>query len=152
MKLVSLLAAALMLLCIGCATANKISGVQVGMTKAEVIKTMGTPTSSSAHGADLEYLNYALAETSDDAFWGATKPYFVRLVKGRVDAFGRHGDFDSTKTPTVRVETDSTIKTSATNSGNTDLFNELQRLKALKDDGTLTEEEFIAAKKKVLNK
>ena len=101
-----------------CATANKISGVQLGMTKDEVFRVMGNPISVSAQ-AGLEYLNYVLSEPHDDAFRGwttayyvrpvKTTPYYVRLVKGKVESYGRTGDFDSTKTPTVRLESDHTI-------------------------------------------
>ena len=100
-----------------CATANKISGVQLGMTKDEVFRVMGNPISVSAQ-AGLEYLNYLLSETHDDAFRGwttayyvrviRTTPYYVRLINGKVESYGRTGDFDSTKTPTVRLESDHT--------------------------------------------
>ncbi len=44
------------------------------------------------------------------AFQGWTSPYYVRLVICTVDSDGRTGDFDSTKTPTVRLESDHTIR------------------------------------------
>lgn len=129
----------------GCATAGKISTVQLGMTKDDVIKVMGKPTSVSAQGSS-EYLNYALSETDDDAFRGWTKPYYVRLINGKVESYGRTGDFNSTKTPTVRLESDQTIR----QSGSSDLYTELTKLKALKDSGVITEAEFQAQKKKLL--
>ena len=89
-----------------CATANKISGVQLGMTKDEVFRVMGNPISVSAQ-AGLEYLNYVLSEPHDSAFRGwttayyvrgiRTTPYYVRLINGKVESYGRTGDFDSTK-------------------------------------------------------
>lgn len=91
-----------------CATAHKISKVNIGLSKQEVIELMGQPVSTSAQG-NVEYLNYALYETDDDAFMGWTKRYYVRIINGRVESFGRTGDFDSTKTPTVRIETDKRI-------------------------------------------
>lgn len=135
----------------GCATASKISSVQIGMTKEQVIQVMGKPTSTSAQGKGWEYLNFALSETSDDAFYGRTTPYYVRLVNGKVESFGRLGDFNSTQRPTVRVETDSTVKADIKSSGQKDLYTELQKLKALKDEGVLTEEEFAKAKQKLLS-
>ena len=135
----------------GCATASKINSVQIGMTKDQVIQVMGKPTSTSAQGAELEYLNFALAETTDDAVYDRTKPYYVRLVNGKVESFGRLGDFNSTQHPTVRIETDSTVKADIKSSGQKDLYTELQKLKALKDDGVLTEEEFVIAKQKLLS-
>ncbi len=79
------------------------------MTKDEVFRVMGNPISVSAQ-AGLEYLNYALSEPRDDAFRGWTRayyvrpvtvkttPYYVRLINGRVESYGRTGDFASTKT------------------------------------------------------
>jgi hypothetical protein len=51
-----------------CATAGKIGGVRIGMTKDEAIAVMGPPASVSAQG-QAEYLNYALSETGDQAFY-----------------------------------------------------------------------------------
>jgi len=92
-----------------CATSQKMNALSIGMTKAEVVKVMGRPTSTSAIG-DVEYLTYRLSETSDDAFYGITTDYFVRLVNGRVDAYGRRGDFDSTKAPAVEIKKDVTVR------------------------------------------
>lgn len=133
----------------GCATANKISGVQLGMTKNEVINVMGKPTSISAQGSS-EYLNFALSETGDDAFYGWTKPYYVRLINGKVESYGRTGDFDSTKIPTVRLESDQTIRQDSR--GSNDLYTELKKLKELKDSGVITEDEFQVQKKKLLDR
>jgi outer membrane protein assembly factor BamE (lipoprotein component of BamABCDE complex) len=135
----------------GCATAHKISSVQLGMTKEEVIGVMGKPTSVSAQGG-AEYLNYVLSETNDDAFRGWTKPYYVRLVNGKVESYGRTGDFDSTKTPTVRLESDQSIRQDVQVKGSGDLYTELKKLKELKDAGVITEEEFQAQKKRLLEK
>src|SRR3989344_4688381 len=130
-----------------CATAHKISQVRIGMTKEEVIAVMGPPTSTSAQGT-REYLNYALSETDDHAFAGITTPYYVRLINSKVESYGRAGDFDSTKTPTVRLESDQTIKHDVR--GGSDLYTELKKLKELKDSGVITENEFQAQKKKLL--
>lgn len=136
---------------IGCATAGKISGVRLGMTKQEVISVMGPPASVSAQGR-TEYLNYALSETDDQALYGITKPYYVRLVDGSVDSYGRTGDFDSTKTPTVRLESDQSIKQDVKVKQSGDLYTELKKLKELKDTGIITEKEFQTQKKKLLEK
>ncbi len=134
-----------------CATANKISGVQLGMTKDEVVKVMGKPTSVSAQGKS-EYLNFALSETDNQAFYGITVPYYVRLVDGKVESYGRTGDFDSTKTPTVRLESDQTVKQNIEVKGSGDLYTELKKLKELKDSGVITDAEFESQKKKLLEK
>jgi hypothetical protein len=134
---------------IGCATAGKIGRVKLGMTREEVVSAIGSPASVSAQGR-AEYLNYALSETSDQAFYGVTVPYYVRLVDGRVESYGRSGDFDSTKTPTVRLETDQAVKQDVVVHEKSDLYAELRKLKELKDTGVLTEAEFQAQKKKIL--
>ena len=135
----------------GCATAHKISTVQLGMTKDDVIRVMGNPTSVSAQG-NAEYLNYALSETDDDAFVGRTSPYYVRLINGKVESYGRTGDFDSTKTPTLRLESDQSIKQDVEVKGSGDLYTELKKLKELKDSRIITEEEFQNLMKKLLEK
>lgn len=111
----------------------------------------GHPASVSAQGRS-EYLNYSLSETDDQALYGITRPYYVRLVDGRVESYGRTGDFDSTKTPTVRLESDQTIKQDVQVKGSGDLYTELKKLKELKDSGVITEEEFQAQKKRLLEK
>ena len=131
----------------GCATSGKINTINIGMTKDEVIKVMGKPVSISAKGG-TEYLNYKLSETDDDAFRGWTSPYYVRIINGKVDSYGRTGDFDSTKKPTVKIETDENINVK----GFGDLYTELRKLKELHDEGILSEEEYQSQKKKVLSK
>jgi outer membrane protein assembly factor BamE (lipoprotein component of BamABCDE complex) len=134
-----------------CANASKISAVRLGMTKQEVISVMGTPTSVSAQGKS-EFLNYALSETDDHAFLGITTPYYVRLIDGRVESFGRLGDFNSTRPPTVRIENDQNINQEVKVKTTDDLYTELQKLKQLQDSGVITEEEFRAQKKRLLEK
>lgn len=135
----------LVVLLFGCATSSKISAVQLGMTKEEVISVMGAPVSVSAKG-ETEYFNYALSENSDQAFYGITKPYYVRLVDGKVDSFGRTGDFDSTQPTTVRVESDANMKVG----DDADLYTELRKLKQLKDEGILSDTEYEELKQKAI--
>lgn len=137
----------------GCATAQKMNQIRVGMSKSQVIAIIGPPVSVSAKDG-IEYLNYKLSETGDDAFLGLGTPYYVRIVNGRVDAFGRHGDFDSTKTPTIRIEKDETIKQDSNIKveEKPDLYKELLKLKELKDQGIITDEEFELKKKEILKK
>ena len=131
----------------GCATARKINRVQVGMTKSQVIEVMGKPTSISAKSG-TEYLNYNLSETGDDAFLGNTSHYFVRLINGTVDAYGRAGDFDSTKTPTIKIEKDESVKLKS----DKDMYTELKKLSELRKEGTITEAEFQKEKAEILEK
>jgi hypothetical protein len=85
-----------------CATANKMNKLSLGMTKAEVINSLGNPNSTSAQGG-AEYLMYELSPTDDMAFYGITRPYFVRIINGKVESYGNMGDFDSTKDPTINI-------------------------------------------------
>jgi outer membrane protein assembly factor BamE (lipoprotein component of BamABCDE complex) len=119
----------------------------MGMTKDEVVTTIGKPTSISAKD-NTEYLNYRFSETDDHAFYGITTPYFVRLINGKVDSYGRTGDFDSTQKPTIKIEKDENINVK----GSGDLYTELRKLKELRAEGILTEDEYQDQKKKVLNK
>lgn len=144
-------AVALVALLSACATASKISGVQIGMNKDQVVKVMGKPASTSAQGRS-EYLNFALSETDDQAFVGVTVPYYVRLIDGKVESFGRAGDFDSTKTPTVRIESDQVVRQNVEVKDSGDLYTELKKLKELQDSGIITAAEFEIQKAKLLAK
>jgi len=86
LRLIGLGLAALLLL--GCATASKLNSVQLGMTRDQVIDAIGAPSSTSQMG-ETQYLKYQLC--SD---WIFTDRYYVRLIDGKVDAFGRVGDFN----------------------------------------------------------
>jgi hypothetical protein len=78
----------LVMLLAGCGTAGRLNAVQLGMTKDQVIEAAGVPGSTSQLG-NTQYLKYQLI--SD---WIFTDRYYVRLTDGRVDAFGRVGDFN----------------------------------------------------------
>lgn len=129
-------------------SSSAISDVKTGMTREEVVSILGEPTSISAQGSRV-YMNYKLCEGmcwALDPNFRETKNYYVRLIDGHVESFGHKGDFDSTKTPTVRVETDENIKTKT----NGDLYTDLHKLKELRDEGILTEEEYNLQKKKII--
>lgn len=138
---------------IGCATAKRLNKIQVGMDKKEVIAIMGEPVSTSAINQQ-EYLNYRLSETGAEAYWSITKPYFIRLINNKVDSFGLLGDFDSIKNPTIKIEKDETIKqdTNIKTEEKTDLYNELVKLKGLREQGILSEEEYESKKNEILKK
>ena len=95
---------ALVALC-GCAApmATKMNHVSVGMTKSEVIAVMGSPKSVSAKDG-VEYLNYRLATSFLDTDGSDTSDYFVRLVNGHLDAYGKKGDFETTQRPQERIQ------------------------------------------------
>ncbi len=67
--------------------AGKSAGLRAGMTRAEAIAVMGSPNSVSAQ-APYEYLNYTSSEVSPSGIGTMTRPYYVRLLDGKVDAFG----------------------------------------------------------------
>ena len=99
MKLaLSFIAIALVAL-VGCATASRTNRLSLGMTKAQVLAVMGQPASAAAD-SDVEVLRYRLSATGHDAFHHRTDEYFVRLVSGKVDRFGKAGDWESGEGPT----------------------------------------------------
>jgi hypothetical protein len=87
----------------GCATATRMNGISVGMTKQEVIRAMGEPSSTAAPGGDYEVLRYRLTPDHAHAIRFITEEYFVKLVDGKVTSFGKVGDFDSAKDPTLNI-------------------------------------------------
>ena len=71
----------------GCAgSSKKMNRLNLGMTKKEVIEAIGEPTSTTAQ-KNTEYLNYQL---STGGFF--TNEYYVRLLDGKVVAYGKVGD------------------------------------------------------------
>lgn len=85
-KLICLLLLALVM---GCVTTQRISRLQVGASREEVIRLLGQPESISA-SQNAEVLHYELRETINDWY---TSPYYVRIINGKVDAFGRLGTY-----------------------------------------------------------
>ncbi len=99
------LLASFALFLVGCTTtSDSMTDISMGMTKGEVIKLLGKPDSVSATNG-VEYMTYTLrTETSFTRnTWGYQGQYFVRLLNGRVDAYGKVGDFDTTKDPTLNI-------------------------------------------------
>lgn len=72
----------------GCAgSAKNMNKLRIGMSKAEVIEAMGQPDSTSAN-RDIEYLKYRFY--SECPF---TSQYYIKIQNGKVDAYGRSGEF-----------------------------------------------------------
>ena len=87
-----------------CATIDDgkdFSAISIGMSKAEVLAIKGKPYETSASGG-TEYFIYATYLINGNGK-NVTDKYFVRFVRGKVDSYGRVGDFDSTKDPTLRL-------------------------------------------------
>jgi hypothetical protein len=73
-------------LLLGCS--SQMNNVKLGMTQDQVVQAVGSPSSTSAMG-NILVMKYQLC--SD---WIFTDRYYVRLTDGKVDAFGRVGDFN----------------------------------------------------------
>jgi len=84
---------------VGCATASRTDRLRFGMAKEQVMAVMG-PATSTAADSDVEVLRYRLSATGHDAFHHRTEEYFVKLVSGKVESFGKVGDWESHKGPT----------------------------------------------------
>lgn len=133
----------------GCETAkdsSKLNSVHLGMTKADLISTLGNADQVSTQ-ANVEYLTYFLSKDS-----GSPKqPYMVRVVDARVDSFGRFVQLLDTHGGTTGGAPGLGIGAVMPYSLNTDVVTQLQQLKWLKDQGVLSEEEFQKVKQRVLN-
>jgi len=86
---------------VGCAHGNALNKISVGMTKAQVIEELGEPTSVAAQNG-MEVMRYDLWKD----FWQRSpgnykSEFFVKLAGGKVQSYGRMGDFDSTKNPAL---------------------------------------------------
>jgi Short C-terminal domain/SmpA / OmlA family len=163
MKSRLILAASLFLAAVltGCSTADKLNSIQIGMTKDQVIAILGKPDSMSAQ-ADVEYLTYYLTPDTEQRL---DQPYMIRLVDGKVESFGRFAQlFDLYNRPVTNARpgdpnfpvgagfgTTTVMAPAPAAPSGTDIVSQLQKLKALKDAGVLTEEEFQKAKEKVLS-
>lgn len=99
MKILHTLMMAAVIALAGCVTRPaSMNRLSVGMTKQEVVSVMGQPDSTAATGGGIEILRFRLTD-----FNGITEEYFVRMVSGKVDSYGKMGDFDSTKDPTLNL-------------------------------------------------
>ena len=67
---------------------QSMNNLKLGMTKQDVVQTIGTPDITSASG-HVEYLKY---RKNAGVFY--TNEYYVRLLDGKVDAYGQKGDFN----------------------------------------------------------
>ena len=148
----------------GCATADKLNDIRIGMTQDQVIALMGKPDSKSAQ-ANIEYLTYYLSNDSGRSAYTGDQPYLIRLVDGKVESFGRFAQlYDMYNRPVgggapqlgagigipqfggTTYATSTVLPIART----TDLATQLQRLKTLKDQGVLTDAEFLKAKQQLL--
>jgi hypothetical protein len=143
----------------------KLNGIRIGMTREEVLPIMGAPDSMSAQ-ANVEYLTYYLLSTGSD--FERHRPYMIRFVNGKVESFGRFSEladiYNRPATsatpgppgfPQVSLAAGTAWLGGTTPNGvgpsRTDLAAELVKLKQLRDQGALTDEEYSKAKSKLLS-
>jgi hypothetical protein len=76
---------------VGCASSSaKLNHLSLGMSRDEVVKTLGRPDGVSAQG-DVEFLTYNLLNKGV----GDMKEFVVRIQKGSVESFGERSNFGS---------------------------------------------------------
>jgi len=118
----------------------KLADLRIGMTKEQVQSVLGPPDSTSAE-VNAEFMTYYLELPAHVAIHDRQPRYVVRLVDGRVESFGRFVElFDLYLRPIARAGPATRM----------DLASELARLKALRDQGVLSDAEFEKAKAKAL--
>ena len=85
---------------VGCIVPADLSQIEIGMSKADVIKILGKPQDYKAQGG-RSYLIYHAQGTNPtiSTVWSR----YIRPVDGKVESFGAVGDFDSTKDPTLNL-------------------------------------------------
>ena len=150
-------------LLVGCATSAALNNLHIGMDRSQVISLLGQPDSTSAQ-ANVEYLTYYLAIDTQEGP-ARDQPYLVRLVDGKVESFGRMTQLNDLYLRPVTNATPGTPNFPQTNllgagvmtapaasaaPAAPDLATEIEKLKALKDQGVLTDQEFTTAKAKLL--
>ena len=89
---VSLLVA--VMLFVGCETASKMNRVALGMTKHEVVSSIGSPNSTSSPGRGIELLHYSLNSRGGPIVNLIRDDYVVRIVNGKVVSYGKTDDTD----------------------------------------------------------
>lgn len=111
----SILATSLLVACVPSAAAEpdyRFNRLSVGMSKADAINILGQPETTRAV-ENTEYLMYHkwMCFNMPSQFhrcvvsYGvdASEKYFVRVIDGKVNAYGEWGDFGSTKDPTTTL-------------------------------------------------
>jgi hypothetical protein len=86
--------------CITIDSGKDLSEISLGMSKEQVISVKGKPYERAAREG-VEYFIYATFLINGNGKTVQDK-YFIRFIADKVDSFGRIGDFDSTKDPTLR--------------------------------------------------
>jgi hypothetical protein len=69
-----------------CSSSQGMNNLRIGMTKQEVVQTLGNPSSVNASG-NKEILKYGLFDGTSSTAWN--QDYYVGLENGRVVGFGQ---------------------------------------------------------------
>ena len=78
----------------GCATIQRMDRLRLGMSKEEVIKILGKPSTTKTESTK-ETLGYELSPTWD-SFWSEKEAYCVVLENGKVTKYCRISDLTQT--------------------------------------------------------
>lgn len=104
MKLTLVLACAFCLMLASCTTTlDRVNNLSQGMTKAEAVKVLGQPYMTMSPGYGVEILQYRLRRTRYPLKVPLTYDYIVRLVDGRVVAYGKPDDLNVKLDPRERT-------------------------------------------------
>lgn len=154
----ALLPAALMIVAIACSKPKpSFDKIRPGMDEGQVVSLLGSPQ-TIANQARIKYLEY---ESFDRDIWlGSGRKenvqfFFVKLIDGKVDSFGRKGDFDSTKNPTREIKIEEKIidsRPTSTTIKTFDLKSELLKIEQLKKDGLISDQEFKELRQHAIEK
>ena len=141
------------ILMLGC-QAPRFDRINMGDTKEQLRAALGVPESISMQKS-TEVWNF----TTTDPYTWLPIYWAVRFVDGKVDTFGRSGDwmgrsgeFDLGKDPNQKVIIDKTDKITMESVTKFDLATELAKLDKLKKDGLITAEDYEVLKKRAIEK
>ena len=130
----------------GCAKPPEFGGINIGMTETEIVSRLGKPDSVAVKG-DTKYFEYV-------SYWGLDRndyqQWFVRLIDGKVESFGKMGDFDSTKDDTQNININLDQTSAPTTKNRVDLEVELLKYQRLKEQGLISEAEYKTLREKAL--
>ncbi len=73
------------------------------MTKQEALSILGRPASTAAPNKNMEVLRFNLNKNWGSVDKKSEEEYFVKIFNGKVSSYGKVGDFDSTKDPTLNL-------------------------------------------------
>jgi hypothetical protein len=93
MRRVAVILVALALTACVLANASKTEKLRLGIAKEDVFAVLGRPASVGAD-KEAETLYYRLIEANSRGFGGKTITFYVRVVDGKVESFGRIAEPD----------------------------------------------------------